>query len=225
MKFSEIKESANEYADGRTFPAAKYERWIKRVRESTAMDAVTRGFDGLYFLYKEATVKGGTVANEPKYAMPSDFIVDLQIFLDKTYVPKVAPGVMDITQTRGSSGTVKWFRNRGVYFELIPAPDTADKEILLLYNGMPDTISQSDQEDFFMKHFPDLHIFGMAEMACRSIGLGRAAAECKNDYMNERKKLWSHNTMHHVRNARLRFQNWDEYKAKREVVFPQFQES
>lgn len=225
MKFSDIKESVTEYADGRIFSDAKHKRWIKRVRESTAMDAVTRGFYGFYFLYKEATVKGGTVADEPKYAMPSDFIADLQIFLDKVYIPKTPPGVMDITQTRGSSGTVKWFRNRGVCFELIPAPDEAGKEVLLLYNGMPDNIENNDQEDYFMKHFPDLHIFGMAEMACRSVGLKQAAAECKGDYFNERKNLWAHNTMHHIQNARLRFQNWDEYTAKKTIVFPQFQES
>jgi hypothetical protein len=225
MNFGDIKTSVEENLDGRSLAEAKHQRWIKRVRDRVAMNFPVAGFKGLYFLYKEATVSGGSVADQSKYAIPSDYIDDLRVFYDNNLLTP-AGGLLDITQDLTASGTPKWIQMKGNEFEIIPAPDTASKEIKLLYNGLPSTISSDNDEDYFMKHFSDLHINGMSELGAKYLRDFQSAQQFKMDYLDDLKLLQLHNRRFYLKNARIRFHTWDEYEeAKKNFVFPQFQET
>lgn len=227
MKWSDLKTSVEELCDGRSLSATKQVAWANRMRTNVAMDFMTSGFRGLYFLYKEATVQNGSVIDEPRYALPDDFIDDLEIFYDKALLSKSPPGTLSITQDIEATGTPKWWRMMGTEIDLRPIPDEVGKEILLFYNGLPDDITDTaGLEDYFMKHFPDLHVFGMAEKAASFLNpSGREALKYEVRFEREKVKLTMHNRRHYFKHIRLRFQNWDEYEEMKRHVFPQFQET
>jgi len=227
MKYSDIKAAVKELGDGRDFSTAEYDRWIERVRKRVAMDFATSGFRGLFFLYKEATVEGGSTLDDPnRYAVPDDFIDDLNVFYDGTLLVKAPAGLIDIANVENAGGgaTVPtWVRLVGQEFEIVPAPSEAGNEIKLLYNALPETVTDPNQEDYFMKHFPDLHIFGMGELMALRLGNVQLADRYRADFDNERIQLRLHNVRHYTKNSRIRFQNWDEYQTNaRHIVFPQF---
>lgn len=229
MKGSELKTAIQELADGRAFAHAQIAAWLNRVRKSVAMDFEIAGFNGLYFLYKEATVKDGSVKGQGKYAMPDDFIDHLDVFYEKALLVKAPPGMLSLTQDRTARGIPQWFRIVGQEFELMPWPDAAGKEILLFYNGVPDEIPITENglnnfTDYFTKHFPDLHIYGGGKYAAQS--LGHPLADKYSGYFDaERKRLRNHNVRHYTSHTKIRFQNWDEYTEQKMIVFPQFQET
>jgi len=224
MKFSEICTSVNEKCDGRTFSPEQHKRWIKNVRTKIAMDFIVAGFNGLYFLYKEATVKDGSVALQGKYALPDDFIDDLNVFYDSLAIDKSPRASLDVIHAVNETGTPQWWRMAGAEFELKPWPDTAGKEIKLVYNGLPDVITADNDEDYFMKRFPDIHIFGMAKDAAQSIGQLGYAKEYKAEFEEHRAALQLHNRRHWLKAAKMRFQNFDEYLEYRRTFWPQFTE-
>lgn len=225
MKFSEIKTAVEELIDGRSLDSTKQIAWIKRIRTKVAMSFRASGFRGLYFLYKEATVKNGSKANEPRYRQPNDFIDDLNVYYDGNLLTKAPPGMLNIAHDVTISGTPGWFQMAGVEFEIIPAPGKAGIEIKLLYNGLPEIVTAEDQEDYFMKHFPELHINGMAWLAAKSLGSKDYAREYKADFNAEAGDLMLHNRRHYVKHARIRFQTWDEFEDAKNIVFPQMAES
>jgi hypothetical protein len=229
MNYLGIKTTVEEKCDGRTFSAEKHARWINNVRTKIAMDFIVAGFHGLYFLYKEATVKDGSVVwtaeNQGKYALPDDFIDDLTVFYDGLVIDKSPRTSLDVIHSTTETGTPQWWRMAGVEFQLVPGPDVAGKVIKLVYNGMPDVISTDNDEDYFMKRFPDLHIFGMAKDAAQSIGQMGYAKEYKAEFQEERAALQLHNRRHWLKAAKMRFQNWDEYEEYKRTYFVQYQET
>lgn len=230
-KFLEIKTRVQEYADGRTFATAKHARWANGLRKEVAMDFDIAGFNGLYFLYKEATVQNGSIASQAKYALPDDYIDHLHIYYEGVPLTQPQTGVLDLAHTRTAEGTPEWFEILGIEFRLVPIPDTAGEEIKLLYNGLPSNIPVSGNDnttDYFLNRFPELHIYGMAEMAAFSLGAaGSALAQTYGQKFQEQKlKLQYHNRRHWMKFARLRLMNWDEvdldYKRQ---VFPQLEDT
>ena len=229
--FGEIKTRVQEYADGRTFATAKLARWANGVRKDIAMDFDIGGFNGLYFLYKEATVQNGSVASQAKYALPDDYIDHLHIFYDGTLITQPQTGILDLAHTRIAEGTPEWFEILGTEFRLVPIPDTSAEEIKLLYNALPSDIPVSGNDsttDYFLNHFPELHVYGMAEMAAFSLGAAGTglATTYGQKFLEQKQKLQMHNRRHWMKFARLRYANWDEidldYKRQ---VFPQIQET
>lgn len=225
MTFTEIKAAVEELMDGRSLNSDKQKAWIKRIRTKVAMSFRASGFRGLYFLYKEATVKDGSVLNEPRYAQPDDFIDDLNVYYDGNLLTKAPPGMLNIAHDLTKTGIPGWFQLAGIEFELIPVPNEAGIEIKLLYNGLPEIVTTPSQEDYFMKHFPELHINGMAWLAAKSLGSKDYAREYKDDFNKEASDLMLHNRRHYLKHARIRFQNWDEFEDAKNTVFPQFAES
>lgn len=228
--FKDIKDQVTEMGDGRTFSASKHAKWANNFRRTIAMSFQIAGFNGLYFLYKEASVKDGSVANQANYAIPDDFIDDLNVFYDGTLLGKAPPGLLDISQGREAAGTIasgtpKWVQLAGVEFLIIPAPEDAEKTIFLLYNGLPSDISTTSNDnftDYFLNHFADLHVFGIGEKMARSIGLTDVAQDCSNQKATQARELQLHNRRHYYKNSHLRFQNWSEYESIKRIVFPQF---
>lgn len=233
--FLDAKTRVNALGDGRTFAADRQARWANSVRQGLATDPIVAGIRGFYFLYKEATVKDGSVAQQAKYAVPDDFVDDLNVFYNGTLLVKSPPGILDITQDTQSSddstSDPQWVRLLGVEFELIPKPPETGDEIKLLYNGFPDEISSSNNDaftDYFLNHFFELHVYGMAEQMALEMG-GSANIQFATIYgqkfQQEQQRLMLHNRRWHFKNAKLRLQNWDEYEEQKRIVFPQFQET
>ena len=231
--FKDIKDQVNEMSDGRTFNASKHANWANNFRRSIAMSFQIAGFNGLYFLYKEASVKDGSVANQANYTVPDDFIDDLNVFYEGRLLGKAPPGLLDISQGRQAAGTIapgtpQWVQLAGQEFLIIPAPEDAGKTIFLLYNGLPDdipTTSNDDFTDYFLNHFADLHVFGIGEKMARSINLADVVADCNKEKAIQIRELQLHNRRHYLKNMHMRFHTWDEYESAKRIVFPQFQES
>lgn len=226
FKFSDIKVAVEEICDGRGFDEEKHARWANRLRKTVVMDVQVAGFHSIYFLYKEATVSGGSVLNEPKYAIPDDYVDDLSIWYNENYIPKAPATMINILQSPYQDpGTPRWYKMAGLEFEFIPAPDEAGNEIKLLYGSLADEIpsaSNDNTTDYFLTHWPDLHIHGMSAYAARSIGLRLVASDSMQLFSGEMKKLQLHNRRHWIKHARIRLQNWEEFVEFKTVLFPQF---
>jgi hypothetical protein len=223
VKVSEINALVKQKGDGRDFTSPEYFGWANLVRNETAMNPIIAGFRGLYFLYKESTVVGGSEKDQPRYAMPSDFIDDLNVFYDGVPLAKESPGILDITALpEDDPSTPTWLIIRGTEFEIRPAPPIDGKEIKLFYNGLPVTINNVDQEDFFLKHFPELHAYGMAEQMAERIGQHDLADRYGKKFSQYQQVLQLHNRRHYYFHARMRVAHWSEFLKQRALVFPQF---
>lgn len=223
--FSEIKSRVNELGDGRTFAEEKQASWADSVRKDVAMNYEIGGIYGIYFLFKEATVKDGSVKDEPRYAIPDDYIDHLNVFYAGKLLTDSPPKTINIVQSQAQTGTPEWVRLLGVEFDIRPIPNKAGEEIKLLFNGLPGEVPSTDNNsytDYFLNHFPDLHIWGIAEWMALSMGATKLAQSYGNKYMREQKKLQLHNRRHWMKNARIRYQNWDEYENQKRTLFPHF---
>jgi hypothetical protein len=232
VNWGDIKSQVNMLADGRTFSSDKYVLWANAVRKRCAANPMVRGFRGLYFLYKEATVTGGSVADQARYAIPNDFIDDLHVFYDGALLAKHDPGVVTvIKQLEDLPSTPQMVTLMGVEFEISPAPDEGGKEIKLFYNGFPDNLSTTtgeDYMDYFMQTFPDVHTFGMAERAALHLG-GKPGMEASllyaKKYNDAVQEMVFQNRGWYAKNSKIRVLNWDAFKEIKYLVFPQFREN
>ena len=188
---SDIISIVEEKCDGRSLGASKHKRWADLVRKEAVTTAVAAGFHGLYFLYKEATVIGGSVANQARYELPDDFIDDLSVWYDGISLIKAPPGVLDITAQADISGGYQptWYNFRGLELEILPKPPVSGKEIKFLYNGQPEAIVEGTDPatftDYFLQNWGQLHVFGMAEFALDSVGAYNAAKGFRARYNEE----------------------------------------
>lgn len=228
ITFSSIKQNVKQFGDGRSFSASDQALWVNNLRKDVAMDSNIAGFNGLYFLYKEAIVEGGSVESQARYAIPDDFIDHLFVFYDNTLLTEIPKAQLSITQQNPGDGTPKWVHTLGLEFELVPAPDTAEKEIKLLYCGLLEEVPASGNDgysDYFLNRWPNLHIFGMTEQAWLYLG-GITRAQLYASKLAEQKaNLMLRNRTHWVKNARLRFYNWDEYSDYKTTLFPQLEKT
>lgn len=223
--FSETKSRVNELGDGRIFSEEKQASWANSIRKDVAMNYEIGGIYGIYFLFKEAIVKNGSKKDEPRYAIPTDYIDHLNVFYAGKLLTDSPPKTINIVQDLTQVGTPEWVRILGVEFDIRPIPDTTGEEIKLLFNGLPSEIPSSSNNnfaDYFLNHFPGLHIWGMAEWMALSIGATKLAQSYGSKYIREQKKLQLHNRRHWFKNARIRYQNWDEYEDQKRTLFPQF---
>jgi len=237
MNFSDIKTMVEERIDRRTILESRHARWANTFRRSISTDFEVAGFRGLYFLYKEATVDGGTVANQAKYEIPDDFIDDLNVFVDGKLLLKSPAGILDILQdvTSPEGGTSQWVQMKGQYFEIIPPSDEDGLEIMLFYNAFPTEIPSSSNDsftDYFLDKFPMLHVYGILEQAVEgyaglsaSQGARAAVRDFSQKLLREKRSLQLHNRRFHMKNAKIRIQTWDEFEEKKRFIFPQYQET
>lgn len=228
MDFSDIIAMVEEKCEGRSLTTARHVRWANAVRRRVARSAFAGGFHGLYFLYKEATVDGGSVANQSRYQLPDDFVDDLSVWYDGTLLIKADPGVMDITvgvndaTSNANTDAPIWFAMRGRELDVIPTCPSAGKEIKMFYNGLPDAVTSVAFTDYFLEQYQDIHIFGMAEFALDSVGAYNQAKSFRDRFNEELKNLLLDNRRFWLKNQKVRFQNWDEFVGKQRYVFPQF---
>jgi hypothetical protein len=228
MVLNDIIALVEEKCDGRSLGVAKHKRWAQLAREEAVRSAITGGFHGIYFLYKEAKVTGGSVLGQARYQIPDDYVDDLAVWYDGTQLIKGDPGVLDVTaeEDRAGSYLPTWYAMRGLEFDIMPTPGIAGKEIKLFYNAMPEEITSATDEatyhDYFMDNWANLHVFGMAEYAADSLG-GYAAAKSFRDRFNEEiSRLTINNRRFWIKGTKMRLQNWDEFASKQRYLFPQF---
>lgn len=225
MNFTDIIALVEEKCDGRSFGIEKHQRWANLVRSEMARQSLAGGFHGLYFLYREATVVGGSKANDGKYQIPDDYIDDLSVWYDGRLLAKAPPGVMNVTSGENPSASASqpsWYCLRGREFDIIPAPPEAGKTIKLFYNGLLDDVSGLTFTDYFMTQWPHLHAFGMAESAADYMGASQLAGKFRGRFQEELQRLLMDNRRFWFKGTKMRYQNWDEFEEQKQHVFPQF---
>lgn len=228
MVLNDIIALVEEKCDGRSLGVAKHKRWAELVRKEAARSAIAGGFHGIYFLYKEAEVIGGSIALESRYAIPDDFVGDLSVWYDGIQLIKGDPGVLNVTTLNDCAGNYlpTWYDLRGMEFDIKPTPLEAGKQIKLFYHATPTEITSATDEatfsDYFMEHWPNLHVFGMAEYAADSLG-GYAAAKSFRERFNEEvARLAIDNRRFWLKGVKMRLMNWDEFVNQQRYLFPQF---
>lgn len=228
MVLDDIITLVEQKCDGRSLGSAKHKLWADVTRKKAVNTAVAAGFNGLYFLYKEAIVTGGSTAGEPRYELPDDFVDDLSVWYDGVPLIKGAGRVIDITAKEDIAGGYQptWFDFRGLEINITPPPPDTGKEIRLFYNGKPESIvpetDSSAFTDYFLENFPDLHVYGMAEYALDYLGATKLAESFKNRYDEEISKMAMKNRQFWMRGVKIRLMNWDEFQAQKRYLFPQF---
>lgn len=228
MTFADIVALVEEKCDGRSLGSARHIRWADMVRSEVARNALASGFHGLYFLYKEATVTGGSLLNEGRYKLPDDFVDDLAVWYNEVLLIKSDPSVMNITQgyqdsaTNSSGSDPAWFNFRGQELEIIPVAPRAGDEIKLFYNGLPEGVTGTAFTDYFLNQWPHLHVFGMAESALDYVGASGLAQKMRGRFQDEVQRLMLDNRRFWLKNQKIRLQNWDEFTEKQRYLFPQF---
>lgn len=228
MVLNDIIALVEEKCDGRSLGVAKHKRWAEIVRKEAARSAIAGGFHGIYFLYKEARVTGGSVASQARYEIPDDYVDDLSVWYDGIQLIKGDPGVIDVCAAEDIAGGYlpTWYTMRGMEFEISPTPGEAGKEIKLFYNALPEEITSTTDEatfhDYFLDQWANLHVYGMAEYAAGSLG-GHQAAKLFRDRFNEEvARLTMHNRRFWLKGTKMRLMNWDEFVSKQRYLFPQF---
>lgn len=228
MVLNDIFALVEEKCDGRSLASASKLRWADIIRKEAAQTAVAGGFHGIYFLYKEAQVIGGSEANEPSYELPDDFVSDLSVWYDGKPLTKASPSVLNITSQRDVSGSYlpTWFEPKGLSFDIVPAPQEAGKTIWLFYNSLPEEITANTNPatftDYFLNRWPMLHVYGMAEHALDSLGAYKAGAAMRDRFHAEISRLAMNNRRFWIQGSKMRLQNWDEFTDQKTHLFPQF---
>lgn len=228
MVLNDIVTLVEQKCDGRSLGIANHKLWADVVRKEAAQTALANGFHGLYFLYKEAEVTGGSEAGERRYELPNDFVSDLSVWYDGELLTKADGQVLNVTAKADVDGGYlpSWYNFRGLDLEILPPPPVAGKQIKLFYCGLPESIvtatNSATFHDYFMDFWPMLHVYGMAEHALDSVGAYTAAKSFRSRFNDEIARLAIKNRQFWFAGSKMRLQNWDEFTDQRRHLFPQF---
>lgn len=228
MVLNDIIALVEEKCDGRSLGSTKHLRWADIIRKEAAQTAVAGGFHGLFFLYKEAQVIGGSEANEPSYELPDDFISDLSVWYDGKPLTKAPASILNVTSQADKEGSYlpTWFEMKGLGFDIVPTPTESGKSIQLFYCALPEEITATTDPavftDYFIGRWPMLHVYGMAEHALDSLGAYKAGAAMRDRFQAEISRLAMQNRRFWIQGSKVRLQNWDEFANQKTHLFPQF---
>jgi hypothetical protein len=228
MFLNDIFSLVEQKCDGRSLSSASKLLWAEIIRKEAAQTAIAGGFNGLYFLYKEAQVTGGSEANEPSYELPDDFVSDLSVWYDGKPLAKGPASVLNITAQADVAGGYlpTWFEMKGMSFDIVPMPTEGGKSIKMFYCAFPEEVTPTTDpltfRDYFIEKWPMLHVYGMTEHALDSLGAYKAASAMRDRYQAEISRLAMHNRRFWIQGSKIRYQNWDEFSNQKTHLFPQF---
>jgi len=228
MVLNDIVTLVEQKCDGRSLGIANHKLWADIVRKEAAQTALAGGFHGLYFLYKEAVVTGGSIAAQARYELPDDFVTDLSVWYDGELLEKSSGKSLDVTAQADIAGGYlpSWYSMRGLEIEIAPPTPVAGKEIKMFYCALPEAIVTATDpaafHDYFMDFWPMLHVYGMAEHALDSVGAYAAAKNFRDRFDREVGRLAMKNRQFWLQGIKIRYQNWDEFESQLRHVFPQF---
>jgi hypothetical protein len=228
MFLNDIFSLVEQKCDGRSLSSANKLLWAEIIRKEAAQTAVAGGFHGLYFLYKEAQVTGGSEAGEPSYELPDDFVSDLSVWYDGKPLAKAGASLLNVTAQADKEGGYlpTWFEMKGLSFDIVPTPADGGKAIQLFYCAFPEEITSTTNplvfKDYFLEKWPMLHVYGMTEHALDSLGAYQAAGKMRERFQNEISRLAMNNRRFWIQGSRMRYQNWDEFDSQKTHLFPQF---
>ena len=170
--FGTIKTRVKSYLDNRTDIDTLIEQWINDARRSLA------GEYNFNYLYTEATAP--TSVNTARYALPSDYLGHLNIFIGTKKLIRILPNEFDAIHgdsiaiavtdnstaklfTTGSSETAEpdYYIDRGMEFDLYPIPD-GTYTILMKYYASPADWTLDAEYDYISTFHTEAIIFGAA---------------------------------------------------------------
>ena len=167
-----IRQRVIDYLEGRTDLDSKINAWVDDARRDLA------GKYDFAYLYTEATAT--TSAGEERYALPSDYLGHLSIFLGTKKLIRIRPGEFDaihgddadIQSTDGSTKYLytigsseqdepDYYIDRGMEFDLYPVPD-GTYTLLIKYYANPADWTADAEYDYISTFHTEAVIFGAA---------------------------------------------------------------
>lgn len=167
-----IRTRVIEYLDGRTELDSKINAWI----DDTRRDIATKY--NFAYLYVEGTAL--TSAGYARYALPSDYLNHLRLFIGTKKLVRIDPGEFDsvhgddiaIVATEGktpylfTTGSLEqsepdYYIDRGLEFDLWPTPDNT-YTLLLCYFAQPAEFTSDANFDYITTFHTEAIIFGAA---------------------------------------------------------------
>ncbi len=171
MQFSVICDRVADYLD-RSDLTARIEGWVNDTRKDIALSPEVN----LDYLYTEATCE--TSAGTARYALPTDYLGHLSIFVGTKKLVKISPREyeettgddIDIVGTDSGSpflyttgslvqGEPDYYIDRGMEFDLYPTPD-ATYTITIKYYAQPADFDEDTDEDYLSRFHFEAIIFG-----------------------------------------------------------------
>lgn len=170
--FATIRTRVKSYLDNRTDVDTLIDQWINDTRRSLA------GEYNFNYLYVEATATAS--ANVARYALPSDYLGHLNMFIGTKKLIRILPNEFDTIHgdktgilatdpsatklsTTGSSETAEpdYYIDRGMEFDLYPIPD-GTYTITLKYYANPADWTLVTDYDYISTFHTEAIIFGAA---------------------------------------------------------------
>ena len=174
MDYQTLQERVRSYLDNRTDLTTNIQNWINDTRKDLALKP-DRGFS---YLYVEATCE--TSASSARYALPSDYIRHLNIFIGAKKLIRLMPdefdSVVGVSVDRLSTDTASqylyttesmnqsepdYYIDRGVEFDLYPIPD-GTYTLLLKYYAFPEDFTSNTDYDYISTFHFEAVIWGAA---------------------------------------------------------------
>lgn len=190
-----IRSRVIDYLDGRTDLDSKINQWIDDARR----DIATK-YDFAY-LFVEATTT--TSAGLSRYALPSDYLGHLNMFIGTKKLVRIAPsefdsvhgsdidiqptdGVAPYLQTTGSleQDEPDYYIDRGMEFDLWPIPDGIYTVLLRYYANPIDFITDAAY-DYITTFHTEAVIFGAAHRGAVYLEDEQKKTEYKQEYRDQ----------------------------------------
>jgi hypothetical protein len=167
-----VRDKVIEYLDGRTDLNTKINSWIDDARRDIANKY------NFAYLYVEATCD--TSAGSARYALPSDYLNHLNLFIETKKLVRIDPTEFDAVHgddialdsttaktpylyTTGAleQGEPEYYIDRGLEFDLWPTPD-GTYTLTMRYYAQPSAFTDDDDYDYITTFHTEAVIFGAA---------------------------------------------------------------
>jgi hypothetical protein len=192
---STIRQRVIDYLDGRTDIDTKVNQWIDDTRRDLA------GKYNFNYLYAEATATAS--ASVTRYALPSDYLGHLNMFIGTKKLIRLLPNEFDtihgdaidtvvtgntpsnlFTTGGNETGPSDYYIDRGMEFDLYPIPDTTYTLTLKYYANPIDWTLDTDY-DYISTFHTEAVIFGAAMRGAIYLEDDAKKAEYKEEYKDQ----------------------------------------
>lgn len=221
---STIRQRVIDYLDGRTDIDTKVNQWIDDTRRDIA------GKYNFNYLYTEVTTP--TSANTARYALPSDYLGHLNLFIASKKLIRILPNEFDAIHgdainitatssalsklfTTGSSetGEPDYYIDRGMEFDLYPIPDDT-YTLLMKYYANPADWSGDTNYDYISTFHTEAVIFGAALRGAIYLEDEAKKAEYKEEYREQLQVMIRKEKDKRVSDATIRMKSFKDFSIE-----------